>query len=107
MSALGEQTDNLWMIFLTLPFVTQSAIIILLVFMVVAHIAYNDHPARTSAFTALAAPLILDSLAARVALKDQQKRAPFTRFPGNRQRANPGRVTLPRPLSLSDFGIYF
>jgi hypothetical protein len=42
MNTIGGQADNLWMIFLTLPFFTQSAIIILLVFGVVAHIAYGE-----------------------------------------------------------------
>ena len=42
MGALGEQADNLWIIFLTLPFFTQSAIIILVVFGLVAHIAYSE-----------------------------------------------------------------
>src|SRR5262249_45017947 len=42
MGALGEQADNLWMIFLTLPFFTQSAIIILVVFGIVAHITYSE-----------------------------------------------------------------
>lgn len=42
MSALGQQADNLWTIFLTLPFITQSAIIILLAFWIVAHITYSE-----------------------------------------------------------------
>jgi hypothetical protein len=42
MGALGEQADNLWTIFLTLPFFTQSAIIILVVFGIVAHVAYSE-----------------------------------------------------------------
>jgi hypothetical protein len=42
-------------------------------------------------------------LAAHEALKDKGKRLWFTVMAGNRPRANPGRVTLPRPLSLSDF----
>ena len=47
------------------------------------------------------------SLAARVALKDQQKMAPVYLARWESTCANSGRVTLPRPLSLSDFGIYF
>ena len=42
MTELGQHADNLWTIFLTLPFITQSAIIILVVFGVVAHVAYNE-----------------------------------------------------------------
>jgi hypothetical protein len=41
------------------------------------------------------------------ALKDQQKRGSVYHTCWESPRANPGRVTLPRPLSLSDFGIYF
>jgi len=42
MGAIGEHADNLWTVFLTLPVITQSAIIILLVFGITAHVAYGE-----------------------------------------------------------------